>query len=365
MRRACRITLEFGTAAKRRRIAALISEYRAAVNVFIRRLWNSRGKLDKATLDSLPDLHLTQRLKSQCLKQALEIVVSTKKSAKALKTKCSRPVFRGFPVLDAKFIGVETGRKSFDLVLKISTLKSGRRVVIPTRRTAVLNKWLQKPDAKLIQGCEFRFDEVILWVEMPDLEPVTASVTDADPAEVLGLDIGVTKLLVDSNGVQYGTDSERIYRPLNRKKKKRRKTKASTRARRRRDAWIEETINSLPWGSFKVVIVEDLKDIKRGKSRNRGRNFRRSVAPWRASRVLARVAQRCEENRVLLVTVPPAYTSQTCPVCGRIDKRNRVGTCFYCVGCGHTADADHVGAVNIRRLGLSGSLESPQTTKDT
>ena len=364
MRRACRVTLKFSTAAKRRRIRALVTEYRAAVNVFIRRIWKNGGaKLNKETLDSLPDMHLTQRLKSQCLKQALEIVVSTKKSAKALKKKCSRPVFRGWPVLDAKFVGVEPGRKSFDLVVKVSTLKKGRRVVVPTRRTSHLNKWLEKPGAKLIQGCELRYDTAILWVELPDLEPEVKSVKEADPSKVLGLDIGVTRLLVDSNGNEYGTNSSEIYTPLKQKRRRRRRTRARTRARNRRDAWIEETINSLPWGTFKVLVVEDIRDIKRGRKKNRGRSFRRSVAPWRARRVLARIGHRCEENRVLFVTVPPAHTSQACPICGGIDKRNRSGTSFRCVGCGHTADADFVGATNIRWIGLGGSLESPQTQR--
>ena len=47
------------------------------------------------------------------------------------------------------------------------------------------------------------------------------------------------------------------------------------------------------------------------------------------------------------VQVEPAYTSQTCPVCGNRDHANRTGKRFSCTCCGHTDDADHVGAVNI------------------
>jgi len=127
---------------------------------------------------------------------------------------------------------------------------------------------------------------------------------------------------------------------------------------------IEETVNSLPWGTFDILAVEDLRGIKTGKSKKRSRDFRRSVAPWTVRRVNARVAQRCEENRVLLVTVAPAYTSRTCPQCGCCDERNRNGESFKCVGCGHAADADFVGALNVKQLGSGGSLESPQVKKD-
>jgi len=362
MRRACRVTLKFSTAATRRRIRALIQEYRAAVNLFVRRLWNQPDiGLNKATLEKLPNLHLSQRYKSQCLKQALELIFATKKSAKALKKKCARPVFTGWPVLDAKFVGVEPGRKSFDLVLKVSTLKKGRRAVLPTRRTAVVNRWLDEPDARLVQGCELRNDSAIVWVEMPDPGTETASVAEADPSRVLGIDLGINKLIADSDGSVYGADCKDVLAEVNRHRPG---TKARRRAMACRDQFIDETVNSLPWGSFDVLAMEDLKGIKTGKNKKRSRDFRRSVAPWTARRVKARVAQRCEENRVLLVTVAPAYTSRACPQCGCRDTGNRNGESFKCIGCGHAADADFVGALNVKRLGSGGSLESPQVKKD-
>lgn len=51
------------------------------------------------------------------------------------------------------------------------------------------------------------------------------------------------------------------------------------------------------------------------------------------------------------IQVEPAYTSQTCPVCGNVDIKNRSGKRFACTCCGHTDDADHVGALNIQTRG--------------
>lgn len=51
------------------------------------------------------------------------------------------------------------------------------------------------------------------------------------------------------------------------------------------------------------------------------------------------------------VEVPPDFTSQTCPICGYRNAKNRStvnSKLFRCGCCGYEDDADHVGAVNIR-----------------
>lgn len=46
--------------------------------------------------------------------------------------------------------------------------------------------------------------------------------------------------------------------------------------------------------------------------------------------------------------VEPAYTSQLCPVCFCVDKKNRNGKRFHCTCCGYEEDADVNAARNIR-----------------
>ena len=59
--------------------------------------------------------------------------------------------------------------------------------------------------------------------------------------------------------------------------------------------------------------------------------------------------------------VPPQHTSQTCPVCGCVDKGNRkTQATFCCTSCGYKANADEVAAKNIfgrgQRLRACGEL---------
>ena len=52
------------------------------------------------------------------------------------------------------------------------------------------------------------------------------------------------------------------------------------------------------------------------------------------------------------VAVPPQNTSRTCPSCGHISPENRrTQALFACVRCGHEANADHVGAINVLERG--------------
>ena len=48
-----------------------------------------------------------------------------------------------------------------------------------------------------------------------------------------------------------------------------------------------------------------------------------------------------------MVFVPAAYSSQHCPQCGYTARDNRQGDRFECKHCGHKAQADQNGALNL------------------
>lgn len=346
--------MDLATDAKHRQIAALLEAYRAAVNCYIRSLWDKPGKLDRQTLARLCGTRLSQRYKSQALKQALEIVKSTRRAALATGVHATCPRFIGAATLDAKFVTIEVGRGRFDLVIRLSTLNKGKRILIPTRRTAVLNKWLNQPGARLIQGCSLSERHLILWVEVPELEPKRQG-------RVLGVDCGVNKLLSDSDGNHYGTEFKAIRDKLRRRKPG---SKNRRDAHRERDNFIGRTVNQLNLDDVAVLGVEALHDMKRGKKKGRGKAFRKAIAPWTYRQVLNRMENRTTANRVRLIRVDPANTSRQCPTCDTVRKDNRSGEKFLCVTCGHKGDADTIGAQNIlaRTLETLGSIESPKPT---
>jgi hypothetical protein len=146
LRRACRLSMEFASAKKRPEIALLLEAYRGAVNFYIRSLWQNPGALDKRTLarQRAQRTRLQSMQKDQALRQALSMVSSTRRSAQALGVRAQRHRFKGMAVL-CHGVTIEPGRGSFDLAVRLSTLRPRERITIPTRKTRVLNKWRRKP----------------------------------------------------------------------------------------------------------------------------------------------------------------------------------------------------------------------------
>jgi IS605 OrfB family transposase len=139
------------------------------------------------------------------------------------------------------------------------------------------------------------------------------------------------------------------------------KSKSRSRARAVRDKYVSEVVNQLPWDGIKTLFIEKLK-------------FSRKTTTWQYRQVITKIEQKAQLNRVQVVAVNPAYTSQCCPECNMTSKDNRRQEKFKCVSCGYEADADYVGACNVLKRGLKmlellamkqssetlGSLESPK-----
>jgi hypothetical protein len=45
-----------------------------------------------------------------------------------------------------------------------------------------------------------------------------------------------------------------------------------------------------------TLAIEDLKHLKTGKQKNRGKQFRKAMAPWTYCQVIEVVTQKCQEN---------------------------------------------------------------------
>ncbi|MEU4293048.1 transposase [Kribbella sp. NPDC026596] len=207
---------------------------------------------------------------------------------------------------------------------------------------------------------------------------VPESIPAPKTGEVVGVDRGVTVSAALSTGELLTCPglSEReqerlkhLQRRLDRcrrgtKRRQRVKlaiAKLHARAGDRRKDWVEKTSTDLA-RRFDVIRVEDLR-IAHMTSRPKpkpdperpGRylpNRRRAKAGLNRG-ILANgwgaLVRRLEQKAPGRVEkVNPAYTSQTCSVCGHCAPENRENQAvFRCVACGHKANADVNAAVNI------------------
>ena len=91
------------------------------------------------------------------------------------------------------------------------------------------------------------------------------------------------------------------------------------------------------------MIVTEKLDI-RGKAPSK--EISRRVSYWHRSTLKDRFEFKASAAGCRREQINPAYTSQTCPQCGYLEKANRKGDVFQCQKCGHRGHADQIAAQN-------------------
>jgi IS605 OrfB family transposase len=193
------------------------------------------------------------------------------------------------------------------------------------------------------------------------------------PDDWLGVDLGVTNLAVTSDGETFSGDQVNGLRVRHERLRKRLQTKGTRGARRRlrkrsrkqrrfqkqTDHWIAKHLVAVAQGTGRGIALEDLVGIR---DRTTARKRERSrLGNWGFAHLRHCVAYKAKLAGVAVVLIDPRNTSRTCPVCGVIDKANRVSQSrFSCVACGHSAPADAVAAVNIRRRAAVNQPHCPE-----
>ena len=104
--------------------------------------------------------------------------------------------------------------------------------------------------------------------------------------------------------------------------------------------WSKYIVDTAVKNKCGVIQMEDLSGIKASRQ-----NF---LGNWTYYDLQQKITYKAEEKGIKVIKVDPCYTSQMCPVCGYINKRNRSTQAdFECLECGHIANADYNAARNI------------------
>ena len=205
--------------------------------------------------------------------------------------------------------------------------------------------WTQRKSVCLRRDVSGRYYADVFW-EKDD--PKTSQ-----QGQAVGVDIGIKKLLTTSDGEEFGTELRSKLDKLNRRKQNSRKEIKD---------YIGFVTNRFPW-DIDVVVMENILNITQ-KTRGRvGKETRKLLGNWNIDLIFRRMAEKAEMNRVHLVFIEPAYSSQTCNSCQAIDKKSRNGDVFKCTACGHADDADVNGAKNILQRFLDGKFTVSRGTQ--
>jgi IS605 OrfB family transposase len=285
-------------------------------------------------------------LSSQMAQLAIKAVCDVYKRDKSIK-----PVFR--PHAAVPYDIRTMGFKGID---RVSLLTLEGRVVVPfvVGRYGEGRLLLPKGQCKLVLRKDGKWF-LLVTIDVPDGAPIP--VTD-----FIGVDLGIANIATDSDGKEHsGKDVEKVRRRHSRQRKrlqrngskgakKRLKRMAGREARFRRheNHVISKKIVASARGTGRGIGLEDLKGI-RERLTARGTEARAKLSGWSFGQLHAFLACKATLAGVTVVTVDPAYTSQTCAACGHCRKSNRKSQAvFVCKACGHGAHADVNAARNIR-----------------
>ena len=223
--------------------------------------------------------------------------------------------------------------------------------------------------AKLI----FRHGKFFLYV------PVTINVPDT-PApssckKVVGIDRGIRFLAAACDGKKTSFYSGAAvkqkrahYKELRRQLQKRQTSSARRRIRaigQRENRWMNDVNHRIskalvcahPKGT--LFVLEDLTGIRGASERVRVKD-RYTQVSWAYYDLEQKIMYKAVRCGSALLKVDPAYTSQTCPICGHVDRASRKHEThtFKCTACGYTANDDRIGAMNLQRMGTEYLLKA-------
>lgn len=203
---------------------------------------------------------------------------------------------------------------------------------------------------------------------------------DDNENNILGVDVNTSSNLFSlSNGVQIPYDEKIInqaaklnktisYKQTNKsaseknvdgvnkvysKKIQRRIDKMVRRAEYYQNYKSHELIEYMKNNNFNYLVMEDL-DIKSSKTKTKKNtngiklNYNNVAKTLRINNLKNVLERLCKKENFNFAKVNPTYTSQTCSVCGNINKKNRNHRMFLCTNCHHSDDADINAAKNIK-----------------
>nr|MDO8080366.1 transposase [Candidatus Freyarchaeota archaeon] len=179
---------------------------------------------------------------------------------------------------------------------------------------------------------------------------------------VLGVDLGIVNLAVDSDGENHsGEKVDRIrerraelrtnLQKRGTKSAKRHLQKLSGREKRfHRDVnhCVSKRLVAKAKDTGRAVALEDLNGIIRQSQVTVRKAQRSRHHSWAFRQLRSFIEYKAALSGVPVILVNPRGTSHTCPVCGHNERGNRPSRNeFRCVRCGFAGPADHVAAINI------------------
>ena len=106
---------------------------------------------------------------------------------------------------------------------------------------------------------------------------------------------------------------------------------------------VKTYVDSISKDTLTVIEKLDIKEF------NKSRKVNGMFSTFARGKLQRKLMEALNQKGCDFFEVAPDFTSQVCPVCSNLNAENRHSKGFCCTSCGYQDDADHVGAVNIRK----------------
>ena len=297
---------------------------------------------------------LSSQMAVRCISKAVEAYK---------RDKNTQPTFapHGAMVYDERLM-------SFQGVSHVSLLTLTGRILVALRfgdyQADRLGRRKGQADLILREGTFY----LSVTIDLPTPPPI-------EPVGVLGIDLGITEIVTDSEGNQYSGSvvkavRQRVkeHRRQLQKKNSRSAYKRLQQTRRRQSRFVRDTNHKISKelvqraslsskALAKALALEDLSGI-RERANGFGRQMRWLMGNWAFDQLKQFLVYKAEAAGVPVAFVDPRNTFRTCHACGHCAKENRKSQAkFLCLQCGLDMNADKNAALNIKaRAELSDSL---------
>ena len=203
------------------------------------------------------------------------------------------------------------------------------------------------------------------WFASAICEAVGAKSCSLERKKIVGLDVGVTNFIYDSDGHKIG-NPQNLKKSEKRLKRAQRKLSGKARGssnrnkqrlklarihkrvvNQRRD--FDHKVSRTYVDKYDTIFVEDLSIDNMVKNHRLAKSI--ADASWNS--FFQKLEYKAESAGILFRKVPPHGTSQECSGCGKIVKKSLAQRTHSCDSCGLVMDRDHNAAMNIRQRGIN------------
>ena len=319
----------------------LSKEYIRVVNLLVEQAWKN-DVLPKVSTKHI-DAALPSAVLNQAIRDAKSVYRKSKKQGKIAAL--HKPAY----FVNNQNYTVDDDRVSFPILVNGKAKKTTFHAIVPHRDQALL-KGAKLGLLRLVEKSGKWYAQVSL--EIPTREPVTVDT-------VMGVPLGlkVPAVAATSNGKTkfFGNGRQnkfmrRYFHSRRRRLGKLKKLSAIRKLSNKEQRWMtdqnhkisRQIVNFAIKQGVSIIKLEQLKNI-RSTARTSRKNAK-NLHNWSFYQLQSLVQYKANMAGIHVVEVNPAYTSQTCPNCG---KRNKTADRNYHCICGFHGHRDRVGAINI------------------